>query len=129
MAVARDRRGDDSQGNGSASHPPIVAQEPLQPYSAMLTHIVCFKYRPEVAPEARADHRRKLQGLARLNGVLHLETGADVVGSARSYDTGLVITFAGRGALDRYQSDPLHVPVAQLGAELCSSIVAVDFES
>ena len=94
----------------------------------MLLHIVCFKYRNEVDEEARADHRRRLKGLEKLDGVAELNVGADVVRSARSYDTGLVMRFAGRAELDAYQKDPRHVPVAQLGASLSQHIVAVDFD-
>jgi hypothetical protein len=95
----------------------------------MLTHIVCFKYRDDIDEAARADHRRRLKALASIPGVVELAVGADVVQSARSYDTGLVIDFADRAALDRYQSDPRHVPVARFGASLAQHIVAVDFES
>lgn len=94
----------------------------------MLTHVVCFKYRDGIDEAARADHRRRLKALASIPGVVELTVGADVVQSARSYDTGLVIQFDDRAALDRYQSDPRHVPVAQLGASLAQHIVAVDFE-
>ena len=48
--------------------------------------------------------------------------------SPRSYDTGLMITFPDRAALDAYQKDPRHVPVAQLGVSLSEHIVAVDFQ-
>ena len=51
--------------------------------------------------------------------------GADVVGSARSYDTGLVVIFRDRAALDAYQTNPHHVTVAQHGVALCQHIVAV----
>ena len=94
----------------------------------MLLHLVCFKYRANVGDEARHDHRRRLAALNSLDGVADLKVGADVVGSARSYDTGLAITFPDRAALDAYQKDPVHVPVAQLGASLSEHIVAVDFE-
>lgn len=94
----------------------------------MLTHIVCFKYKPETSPTQREDHRRRLEGLARLTGVLELKVGADVVRSPRSYDTGLVVVFPDRAALDAYATDPQHVPVAQFGASLSEHIVAVDFE-
>jgi hypothetical protein len=94
----------------------------------MLIHIVCFKYKAETSEETRRTHRERLATLASLDGILDLHVGADVVRSARSYDTGLVITFSGRAALDAYQKDPQHVPVAQYGAQLCESIVAVDFE-
>lgn len=94
----------------------------------MLTHIVCFKYTPETSAAQREDHRRRLEGLARLPGVIELKVGADVVRSPRSYDTGLVVVFPDRAALDSYAADPQHVPVAQFGASLCEHIVAVDFE-
>jgi hypothetical protein len=94
----------------------------------MLTHIVCFKYKADADEGARAEHLRRLAGLRGLDGVIELKVGADVVRSARSHDTGLVVTFADRAGLDAYQKDPGHVPVAQFGAGLCDSIVAVDFE-
>jgi len=94
----------------------------------VLTHIVCFKYKSETAEAARADHRARLAGLKRIDGILDLKVGGDVVRSPRSYDTGLLVTFRDRAALDAYQKNPTHVPVAQLGVSLCDSIVAVDFE-
>ena len=48
--------------------------------------------------------------------------------SPRSYDTGLLITFPDRAALDAYQKNDRHVPVAQFGVSLSDHIVAVDFE-
>jgi hypothetical protein len=94
----------------------------------MLTHIVCFRYRKDVDEEARRDHRDRLAALRSLDGVLDLKVGADVVRAARSFDTGLIVTFPDRAALDAYAVDPRHVPVAQHGASLCDQIVAVDFE-
>lgn len=94
----------------------------------MLTHIVCFKYRDEVSEATREDHRRRLEGLRSLAGVVDLRVGADVVRSARSFDTGLLVVFDNREALDAYAVNPQHVPVAQFGAGLCQQIVAVDFE-
>lgn len=94
----------------------------------MLTHIVSFKYRADVPEEIRRDHRDRLAGLRSLDGVVDLKVGADVVRSPRSFDTGLVVTFTDRAALDAYAVDPRHVPVAQYGAGLCDQRVAVDFE-
>jgi hypothetical protein len=94
----------------------------------MLIHIVCFKYKAEVDDVARRDHRERLKALARLEGVVELKVGLDVVRSPRSYDTGLMAMFRDRAALDAYQMDPQHVPVARYGAGLCESIVAVDFD-
>ncbi len=94
----------------------------------MLLHLVSFKYRPEVDATARAQHRQRLAGLQGLDGVIDLKVGADVVHSPRSFDTGLAVTFANRAALDAYQINDQHVPVAKFGVGLCEQIVAVDFE-
>jgi hypothetical protein len=95
----------------------------------MVVHMVSFKYRVEVDAEARRDHRRQLKGLADLDGVLDFKVGQDIIRSPRSYDTGIVVSFRDRAALDSYATHPRHVPIAQLGRDLSESIVAVDFEA
>jgi len=95
----------------------------------VLTHIVCFKYKADTADAARADHRARLAGLKGIDGIVNLTVGGDIMRSPRSYDTGLIVTFRDRAALDAYQKNPTHVPVAQYGVSLCESIVAVDFEN
>jgi hypothetical protein len=94
----------------------------------MLLHLVCFKYKADIDPETRRQHRERLAALKNIDGVEDLKVGADVVGSARSYDTGLAITFTDRAALDAYQTHERHVPVAQFGVSLSDHIVAVDFD-
>jgi hypothetical protein len=95
----------------------------------MLLHLVCFKYRPDIDAATRQQHRDRLAALNDLDGVTDLKVGSDVVHSARSYDTGLAITFPDRAALDAYQKNERHVSVAQFGVSLCEHIVAVDFEA
>ena len=94
----------------------------------MILHLVCFKYKNETDAPTRREHRARLGGLRDLPGVLDLKVGEDVVRSPRSYDTGLAITFPDRVALDAYQKNDRHVPVAQYGVALSEHIVAVDFE-
>ena len=94
----------------------------------MLLHLVCFKYKAEVDAVVRAQHRERLRALKDLDGVADLKVGEDVVHSPRSYDTGLAITFPDRAALDAYQKNERHVPVAQFGVSLSDHIVAVDFD-
>ena len=94
----------------------------------MLLHLVSFKYKAETDAAARAQHRARLAALKGLDGVIDLKVGEDVVRSPRSYDTGLAITFPDRAALDAYQTNPQHVPVAQFGVSVSEHIVAVDFE-
>jgi hypothetical protein len=94
----------------------------------MLLHLVCFKYKAGVDPATRADHRGRLRALVSLDGIVDLKVGEDVVRSARSYDTGLSVTFTDRAALDTYAKDPRHVPVAQFGAGIAEHVVSCDFE-
>ena len=94
----------------------------------MLLHLVCFKYKADVDAATRAQHRQRLGALKDLDGVVDLKVGEDVVRSPRSYDTGLAITFLDRAALDAYQKNARHVPVAQFGVSLSDHIVAVDFD-
>ena len=94
----------------------------------MLLHLVCFKYKSDVDAAARAQHRQRLEALKSLDGVIDLKVAEDVVRSPRSYDTGLSITFPDRAALDAYQKNDRHIPVAQMSVSLSEHIVAVDFE-
>ena len=93
----------------------------------MLMHMVSFKYKATTTEAEREEHRQRLAGLSMLTGVLDLKVGPDRVGSPRSYDTGLIIAFPNRAALDAYQVDPQHVPVRDFGVSICEHIVAVDF--
>jgi hypothetical protein len=94
----------------------------------VILHLVCFKYKPDVDAAAQQQHRERLRALRELDGILDLKVGADIVRSPRSYDTGLSVTFRDRAALDAYQKNDRHIPVAQLGVSLADHIVAVDFE-
>ena len=95
----------------------------------MVVHLVSFKYRKDVDEAARQDHRARLKALADIDGVIDFKVGADFVRSPRSYDTGIVVQFRDRAALDSYATNPRHVPVAQMGRDLSDSIVAVDFDA
>ena len=66
----------------------------------MILHLVSFKYKADVDDETRRRHRERLAALKNVDGITDLKVGADIVGAARSYDTGLAITFADRAALD-----------------------------
>jgi len=95
----------------------------------VVVHLVSFKYRKDVDEAARQEHRTRLKALADVDGIVDFKVGADFVRSPRSYDTGIVVVFRDRAALDGYATHPRHVPVAQLGRELSDSIVAVDFDA
>lgn len=96
----------------------------------MLTHIVCWKYKPEATPPERAEHIAKLRNLAKLiPEVLSLSVGADVLHLERSFDTGLVATFVDRAGLDAYTIHPEHQTVVAVGRAIAEKVVSVDFIS
>lgn len=96
----------------------------------MLVHIVCWKYKSETVEDAREGHRNKLKALADLiPEIVSFDVGADILHLERSFDTGLVATFADREALDGYTVHPEHKHVAALGKQIAEKVVSVDFFS
>ena len=95
----------------------------------MLTHIVVWKYKPEVDEGRRREHVERLR---RLSGIIpeiqSFAVGADVLGLPRSYHTGLVATFRDRAALEAYDAHPEHQSVVQLGRSISEHVASVDFE-
>lgn len=95
----------------------------------MLTHIVVWKYRPEVGEEQRREHVERLRGLREIiPEVQSLAVGRDVLGLPRSYHTGLVAVFRDRAALEAYDAHPEHQAVAGLGRAVSEHVASVDFE-
>ena len=96
----------------------------------MLTHIVCWKYKTEITEEQREEHRAKLKSLVDvIPNILSFSVGADVLHLDRSFDTGLVATYADREALDFYTDHEKHQAVASLGKQIAEKVVSVDFMS
>ena len=94
----------------------------------MLTHIVIWKYRADVEQSAREEHVNRLRALAALvPEVQTLSVGSDTLFLPRSYDTGLVATFADRAGLDAYTDHPEHVKVVALGRTISEHVASVDF--
>ena len=95
----------------------------------MLTHIVVWKYKPEVSEEQRREHVERLRRLAGLiPEIQSFAVGRDVLKLPRSYHTGLVATFRDRAGLEAYDAHPEHQAVAQLGRTVSEHVVSVDFE-
>jgi hypothetical protein len=95
----------------------------------MLTHIVVWKYKPEVDEAARREHVARLRALDGLiPEIQSFAVGADVLRLPRSYHTGLVATFRDRAGLEAYTVHPDHAAVADLGRSVSEHVVSVDFE-
>jgi hypothetical protein len=89
----------------------------------MITHIVCFKLKDR-SPESIASARAKLLVLR------HLEVGADVIRSERSFDIALVTRFDSLEDLQTYQVHPCHGgDVAPYMRSVSEAVVSVDYES
>lgn len=96
----------------------------------MLTHIVIWKYRPDVGEEERREHVEMLRRLpAIIPEVQSFAVGFDVLKLPRSYHTGLVSTFQDRAGLEAYTVHPEHVAVANFGRTISEHVASVDFES
>jgi hypothetical protein len=96
----------------------------------MLTHIVCWKYKPETTPEQRQDHIARLRALPDvIPKIISFNVGSDILHLERSFDTGLVAVYLDREALDIYTDHPSHVEVAALGKQIAEKVVSVDFLS
>ncbi|MBP6002136.1 MAG: Dabb family protein [Pyrinomonadaceae bacterium] len=94
----------------------------------MLVHIVCWKYKAETDATAREHHRSQLRALVGvIPEIVGFDVGEDILHLDRSFDTGLVSTFADRDALERYTAHPEHLKVAALGKEIAERVVSVDF--
>jgi len=95
----------------------------------MLTHIVVWKYRADVAQATRDEHVAGLRSLARVvSGIESFAVGYDILRLPRSFDTGLVAGFRDRVALDAYTVHPDHVKVADFGRSISETVASVDFE-
>ncbi len=94
----------------------------------MLTHIVCWKYKPEITEETRKEHIAKLNDLPNhVPNIISLKAGADMLHLDRSFDTGLVAVFENKEALDAYSVHPVHQKIVEFTKQIVQQGVSVDF--
>jgi hypothetical protein len=96
----------------------------------MVTHIVLFKLSEPTSENLSATRDKLLSMNGKIDQLRHLEAGIDVIRSERSYDIALVTKFDSLQELQEYQVHPYHAgEVVPHMKSVCSSIVAVDYES
>ena len=96
----------------------------------MLTHLVIWKYKPEIEPEVREEHGKMLRSLAnKISEVESLQVGFDVLRLPRSYDIGLAAVFRDRAGLEAYTVHPEHIKAAEFGRSISAHVASVDFET
>jgi len=94
----------------------------------MIRHIVLFKIKDEFKDEIPRLVRNFYGMKGKIEGMLDLEAGQDVLHSDRSYDLALITVFDGMASFQAYQTHPAHLPVKQRMHEVRSASVACDFE-
>lgn len=96
----------------------------------MVTHLVFFKLNDPSAENMEATRAKLLSMADQIPLLRHLEAGVDVIRSERSYDVALITRFDSLADLQAYQIHPYHAgEVIPFMKSVCSSIVAVDYES
>jgi hypothetical protein len=97
--------------------------------SAMITHVVLFKFKDR-SPQSIEKARAALAGLAgKIPQLRHLEVGVDILHLDRSYDLALVTRFDSLKDLEAYQVHPVHQEVVKYISSVRESAVSVDYES
>lgn len=93
----------------------------------MITHVVLFKFKDPANIEKAREALQALNG--KVPQLRHLEVGADVIRSQRSYDLALIAKFDSLDDLQAYQVHPEHQEVVKFILEVKESVIAVDYES
>lgn len=101
----------------------------MKPTSSEMVHIVLFKWKEDAAPEAIAAAVEGLKGLPeQIPGILALSCGMNFSDRAQGYETGLVVHFTDRAALEAYGPHPAHQHVVQnLIVPIRADVIAVDY--
>ena len=94
----------------------------------MIRHIVLFKIKDEFKDEIPQLVRNFYGMKGKIEGMLDLEAGADLLHSERSYDLALITVFDTMENFQAYQTHPVHMPVKKRMHEVRSASVACDFE-
>lgn len=94
----------------------------------MLTHIVCWKYKPETTQQEKETHYEKLKSLPDvIPNIISFNLGFDILHLERSFDLGLVAVYPDRAALEVYTNDEAHQEAVKIGREIAERVVSIDF--
>jgi hypothetical protein len=78
-------------------------------YIAMITHIVCWKYKPDTTDQQRSEHIARLRALPMfISDIESFSVGSDILHLDRPFDTGLLAVYRDMTALDAYTEHPEH---------------------
>lgn len=95
----------------------------------MVEHIVLFKMKPESTEDDKARLIEALKGMkGRIPGMVDLSAGESFTNRHQGFVVGLVVRVEDKAALEVYDTHPVHLPVKELVKELCTDVLAVDYE-
>ncbi len=94
----------------------------------MIRHIVMFRIKDEFKSEIPQLVENFYGMKGRIEGMVDLEAGADILHSDRSYDVTLITVFKDRESFDAYQTQPVPLPVKKRMHEVRSASVACVYE-
>ncbi len=94
----------------------------------MIRHIVLFKIKDEYKEEIPQLVRNFYGMKGKIEGMLDLEAGQDVLHSERAYDLALITVFDSMSSFEAYQTHPVHLPVKARMHEVRSASVACDYD-
>lgn len=95
----------------------------------MVDHIVLFKMKPESTADDKERLLAMLHGLEdKIEGIVSLSAGESFTDRHQGYTIGLVVRFVDRAALEHYGPHPEHVPVKEFVSQVCSDVIAVDYD-
>lgn len=94
----------------------------------MIRHIVVYWLKDKNEALLNETVEKFLSMRGKIPGLLSVEAGADLVGSARSCDLCLCTTFESMDALQAYLIHPIHLPVKEHMHAIMERSASADFE-
>ena len=94
----------------------------------MLKHVVIYKLRDTSDSTVSKVKNTFYSMVGRVECIVDLECGYDILRSPRSFDFCLIITFANLEALKEYQNNSVHLSIKSYISTIATHAASVDFE-
>lgn len=96
----------------------------------LVEHVVCFKLKADATPEQEEQLIQNLRGLREsVPNIVDLSVGRNFTPErGQGYNVGLVVRFRNRADLEAYLPHPNHLPVKNYAAQVCESLLVIDYE-
>lgn len=94
----------------------------------MIKHVVMFKLEQPTEENLKGAKEILLAMNGKIEELINMEVGINIVESPRAYDLVLISTFQTLDDLNIYATHPIHLPVVEHMRKISTSIIAVDYE-